>query len=82
MSKFDVYVDGVKQPLQITWDDIKFERSVDLKATDLLMISDYPISQNVKDNVTLYRQILRDLPQNYSTPEEAAENYPDRPEGA
>ena len=61
------------------WATIKTERLSNLLQTDKYMISDYPISQEEKEELILFRQLIRDLPQTYETANEAADNYPQIP---
>lgn len=47
----------------------RYERDAKLKATDVYMLPDYPISEGERGLYKQYRQYLRDLP--------AAENFPE-----
>ena len=61
------------------WATVKADRRNDLLQTDMFMISDYPLTSQEKEELTLFRQLLRDLPQTYDTATEAYENYPQIP---
>ena len=61
------------------WATVKADRRNDLLQTDMFMISDYPLTSQEKEELTSFRQLLRDLPQTYDTPLEAYENYPQMP---
>ena len=50
------------------WTKLRVERNRRLSATDWTMLSDAPISSDIKASYTLYRQALRDIPQNTSDP--------------
>jgi len=62
--------------LDVTWEQIRFERQLILNATDWRAVKDRTMSQAWKD----YRQALRELPQEYDTANEAADNWPEAPE--
>ena len=42
-------------------------------------MTDYPLTEEQSEELLQYRSTLRDLPETYDTPEEAAENYPPLP---
>ena len=43
--------------------DVRQERDTLLSATDYLMMPDYPMSELCRENLKLYRQLLRDIPE-------------------
>jgi len=47
------------------WSSFRRLRHITLKETDLLMISDFPLTDELREAITLYREFLRELPQNY-----------------
>lgn len=57
--------------LNISWDELRFERNSALNHSDWRFMSDQTPSQEWID----YRQFLRDLPQNYDTANEAADAW-------
>tara|TARA_R100001224_G_scaffold19664_2_gene9659 strand:- start:959 stop:1216 length:258 start_codon:yes stop_codon:yes gene_type:complete len=57
--------------LDISWDELRFERNNTLNHSDWRFMSDQTPSQEWID----YRQFLRDLPQNYETANEAADAW-------
>jgi hypothetical protein len=79
MSRFNLYIDGKKVEQEVSWEVIKIERLSNLLQTDKYMISDFPITQEQKEELILFRQLLRDLPQTYNSTSGANENYPRMP---
>lgn len=63
-----------------SWTNIRYARDNDLKSTDLWYLKDRwdNLSTTAKGQLNTYRQLLRDLPQTYSDPDEAVENWPER----
>lgn len=49
--------------------DIKDKRNTLLSATDYLTNNDYPLSEEQKDEIRQFRQLLRDIPQQSCFPE-------------
>ena len=43
--------------------DVRQERDTLLSATDYRMMPDYPMSELCRENLKLYRQLLRDIPE-------------------
>ena len=66
-------LDEYYMPGQVEWDwsIIRTARDLELKDTDWWACKDVTMSQAKKD----YRTFLRDLPQNYSTADEAADAW-------
>jgi len=60
----------------LDWDQIRSKRNQELKATDWRAVKDRTMSQAWKD----FRQALRDLPQNFESANDAADNFPQPPE--
>ena len=60
----------------VDWDHVRSVRNDELAKSDWRAVSDRTISQAWKD----YRQALRDLPQDYESANDAADNFPQRPE--
>ena len=60
------------------WRKIRKERNQLLKDSDYIMVSDAPITTEKKEEWETYRQVLRDIPQDYDSPDEVV--YPDKPE--
>ena len=58
------------------WDFIRRMRNAELERTDWWALKDLTMSQAKKD----YRQALRDLPQNYESANDAADNWPVMPD--
>ena len=79
MARFNLYIDGEKIEQEVSWETIKTERLSNFLQTDKYMISDYPITQEQKEELILFRQLLRDLPQTYETTSDANDNYPVMP---
>lgn len=57
--------------------DVRLERNKLLSDTDHLIQSDYPISDEKKQEIKVYRQALRDIPQQYGFPDNIV--WPDKP---
>ena len=57
--------------------DVRLERNKILSDTDHLIQSDYPISDEKKQEIKVYRQALRDIPQQDGFPDNIA--WPDKP---
>lgn len=57
--------------------DVRSERNNLLSNTDHLIQSDYPISDEKKQEIKVYRQALRDIPQQDGFPENIV--WPDKP---
>ena len=60
------------------WVKVRKQRNQLLKDSDYIMVSDAPIDETQKQEWTTYRQVLRDIPQDYDSPDEVV--YPDKPE--
>jgi len=56
---------------EITWDQVRVCRDMELKDTDWWALKDLTMSQAKKD----YRKFLRDMPANYETANEAADAW-------
>jgi hypothetical protein len=63
-------------PYEIDWYVVREKRNEELAATDWRAVKDRTMSQAWKD----YRQALRDLPQNYESANDAADNWPVMPD--
>ena len=59
------------------WKIIRNERDKLLKESDYLILADAPVDETQKQEWTTYRQALRDIPQDYDSPDEVV--YPDKP---
>ena len=60
------------------WRKIREERNQLLGESDYMILADVPVDETQKQEWTTYRQALRDIPQNYDSPDEVV--YPDKPE--
>ena len=60
----------------VTWDEIRRARDAELTQTDWRAVKDRTMSQAWKD----HRQALRDLPQNHTEANDAADAWPVPPE--
>lgn len=60
----------------VSWEEVRKMRDWHLKETDWWAVKDLTMSQAKKD----YRQALRDLPQNYESANDAADNWPVMPD--
>ena len=84
----DIIYDGYKMPdietlhdeefkVRSKWIYIRNKRTRLLKDSDYTMLKDYPTTVSEQEWTT-YRQALRDIPQDYDSPDEVV--YPDKPE--
>ena len=60
----------------VGWDEVRAHRNAALGASDWRAVEDRVLPNTWKD----YRQTLRDIPQDYDTANEAADNFPQPPE--
>lgn len=56
--------------VSLSWDDIRRQRSGLLAACDWTQITDTPLTDAQVDAWADYRQALRDIPQNFDTPDD------------
>lgn len=52
---------------QNSWERVRSQRDEFLKETDLYMVEDYPIVNELKNQFKVYRQNLRNIPETYSS---------------
>jgi hypothetical protein len=71
------YVAFLNKVYPPTWEQIRSQRDALLKDSDWAIISDATPKPS-KEAWLTYRQALRDIPQNFSTPEEVV--WPNKPE--
>ena len=66
----------------LTWGDIRSVRKSELERTDLYYLKDRwdQLSTTRKGELNTYRQTLRDLPENFESADDAADNWPEVPE--
>ncbi len=69
MSRMDEYY--VVGQVSWEWGILRMARDLELKDTDWWALKDVTMSQAKKD----YRKFLRDMPQNHSTADEAADAW-------
>ena len=62
--------------IDVNWNQIRTRRDTALTDSDWRAVSDRTMSQAWKD----FRQALRDLPQDYESANDAADNWPQPPE--
>ena len=60
----------------VDWDHVRSVRNDELAKSDWRAVSDRVLPDAWKE----YRQALRDLPQNFESANDAADNFPQRPE--
>jgi hypothetical protein len=65
----------------ISWDELRGKRDSELLNMDKyqLVIPYSLLTDLQKEELATYRQALLDLPNDYDTPEEAEENFPEPP---
>lgn len=72
-----VFENGVyTHSVDLDWITLRRLRDKELSNTDWRAVKDRTMSQTWKD----YRQALRDLPQDYESANDAADNWPNPPE--
>jgi hypothetical protein len=61
-----------EQELELLWEQVRLQRNNLLKDSDIFVVIDKweVLSIIEKEKIRVYRQALRDLPQNFSNPEE------------
>jgi hypothetical protein len=69
------YPEGM--PEEYKWNIIRTYRSTLLTQSDWTQLGDAPFTAEQKDAWTLYRQTLRDIPQDYSNPNDVF--FPEKP---
>ena len=67
---------GEPVEFDVDWNHVRSVRNDELEKSDWRAVSDRTMSQDWID----YRQALRDLPQDYESANDAADNFPNRPE--
>jgi len=60
----------------VDWDHVRSIRNDELERSDWRALKDVVLSNPWKE----YRQALRDLPQDHDTPNDAADNWPVKPD--
>jgi len=70
--------DVLVEEIHYTWEDVRFQRNIELERTDWRAVKDRTMSQAWKD----YRTALRDLPQDHAEANDAADAFPEAPEDA
>lgn len=63
-----------------TWDNLRSVRDMELERTDIWATTPDRWADDEMATLLQYRQILRDLPTTYPDPNDAADNWPNRPE--
>jgi hypothetical protein len=76
--KGDTNLKKEKNVIEEAWWDIRKQRNQLLKDSDYIMFPDITITAEKKEEWETYRQSLRDIPQDYDSPDEVV--YPDKPE--
>lgn len=64
-------LDGVTTKFDVTWDDVRTSRDMELARTDWWALSDVTLSTERRN----YRQFLRDLPSSYSSANDASDAW-------
>jgi len=63
-----------------TWDNLRTIRDMELERTDIWVTTSDRWADDEMATLLQYRQTLRDLPATYPNPNDAADNWPSRPE--
>jgi len=64
------------EEIHYTWEDVRFQRNLELESTDWRAVKDRTMSQAWKD----FRQALRDLPGDHAEADDAVSNWPVMPD--
>ena len=67
--------DVLVEEIHYTWEDVRFQRNIELERTDWRAVKDRTMSQAWKD----FRTALRDLPE-HDSPDQAADAWPVMPD--
>ena len=78
LASIDAQIGDVELEVKMMWKKIRKERNQLLKESDYLILADAPVDETQKQEWTTYRQALRDIPQDYDSPDEVV--FPDKPE--
>jgi hypothetical protein len=70
---------GLTAPDARKWSLIRNFRNLLLNSCDWTQIADAPLTLEEKEAWSIYRQALRDIPENYLTPDEVI--FPTAPDG-
>tara|TARA_R100000278_G_C5459562_1_gene160355 strand:- start:220 stop:477 length:258 start_codon:yes stop_codon:yes gene_type:complete len=81
MNLRENYVDGVSQPIEFDWEMIRQDRQFLLETSDMYMLVDRynTLTTEQQNELARFRELLRNITVDYSTANEAAENFPDPP---
>ena len=68
--------DGI--PYDVTWETFRESRDLALLATDVHMLTDKynALTEEQQEAITVFRQWLRDAPENYDSANDAVDNWP------
>ena len=78
LASIDSQISDSKIESYRRWKIIRAERDKLLRESDYMILADAPVDETQKQEWTTYRQVLRDIPQDYDSPDEVV--YPDKPE--
>ena len=78
LASIDLQISDAEIEAKMMWKKIRKERNQLLGESDYLILADAPVDETQKQEWTTYRQSLRDIPQDYDSPDEVV--YPDKPE--
>ncbi|MHA1303793.1 MAG: tail fiber assembly protein [Candidatus Heimdallarchaeaceae archaeon] len=69
------YINGefikYERKVNITWEEVRQQRDSLLRKTDWTQLADAPLTAEEKEQHRVYRQVLRDIPQQYQNAEDA-----------
>jgi len=78
LTSIDSQISDEEIEAKMMWEKIRKERNQLLGESDYMILADAPVDETQKQEWTTYRQALRDIPQDYDSPDEVV--YPDKPE--
>ncbi|EOF7921633.1 hypothetical protein BH586_03240 [Pseudomonas aeruginosa] len=77
MAEQELPQPGPEQIKSMQWASVRAQRDQLLRATDYTQTADSPLSETQRAEVAIYRQALRDIPQD--GPDPFAVAWPERP---
>jgi len=77
LASIDSQISDAEIEAKMMWKKIRKERNQLLGESDYLILADAPIDETQKQEWATYRQALRDIPQDYDSPDEVV--YPTKP---
>ena len=84
MSRRKITFKGKKviadEMLERNWEFVRYHRTKWLNSTDKYMLMNDRFNSEEMSSILEYRKLLRDLPENYETANDACDNWPSLPD--